>query len=157
MYQLRQMVRVAPELYAQLVLVVGPARSGKTRLLRALGAELDVQPLNIGLELSKRLLSEDRTLLPLRAASKFAEMLESTGGDTLLLDNLEFLFERVLGIDPLTLLQQNARGRTLVVAWPGWIRNRHLTYAEPGHPEYRVYPTTSTLILDLSSAIAPHD
>lgn len=157
MYQLRHLVQVAPELYAQLVLVVGPAHSGKTRLLQALGSELAVEPLNVSVELSKRLMSEDRTLLPLRAASKFAKILESTGAAIQLLDNLEFLFDRALGIDPLTLLQQNARSRTLVVAWPGWIRNHRLTYAEPGHPEYRAYPTTSTLIMDLTSAIAPHD
>jgi hypothetical protein len=74
------------------------------------------------------------------------EIIDTTPGDILLLDNFEVLFAVELQQDPLRLLQGLSRNRTIVAAWNGTITNGHLTYATPEHPEYRRYPMRDFLV-----------
>ena len=55
-----------------------------------------------------------------------------------------------LAQDPLKLLQSLSRNRTVVAAWPGNFDGVSLTYAEPGHPEARRYPTPQAMIVKAS-------
>ena len=68
-------------------------------------------------------------------------MINEIKENTILLDNIEILFDVALKQDPLRLLQGLSRNKTIVVSWNGSIENDFLTYAVPGHPEYRRYPT----------------
>ena len=65
----------------------------------------------------------------------------------ILFDNVELLFAPALQLDPLRLLQQTARNRTVVAAWNGRVDDGSLTYAEPSHPEYRRYATDEILLV----------
>ena len=56
-----------------------------------------------------------------------------------LCDNPELLFASELGLDPLRLLRQAARRKKVIAAWSGSFESFTLTYAEPGHDEYRNY------------------
>ena len=56
---------------------------------------------------------------------------------TVVLDNIEILFDQRLKQDPLKLLQLMSRNRAVVAAWNGKIEQGRLIYAETGHPEYR--------------------
>lgn len=67
---------------------------------------------------------------------------ESEVGDVLLADGLEILFDRTLAIDPIKMLADCAKSKTLIVRWPGDISSSGLSYAVPSHPEYRVYKSS---------------
>ena len=53
--KLERLIGEIGDLNSKLILLVGPSRSGKTQLLRQLGAKLHIKPLNVGLELGCRL------------------------------------------------------------------------------------------------------
>jgi hypothetical protein len=67
----------------------------------------------------------------------------------LALNNIELLFEPSLQQEPLALLQELSRNKSLIVAWGGSYneQTRVLTYAEPGHPEYRRYERPEVIVL----------
>ncbi len=133
-------------LYHRLIFLVGETCSGKTITLQGLSQHLDLQPINVNLELSEQLLeltAKQRTLqLP-----RLLEDLVSDKGKTIILDNIEILFDVDLQQDPLRLLQRISRNRNIVVAWNGCVANNKLVYAEPGHPEYRSYTATDFVIV----------
>ena len=138
--QIEQKIIEARELYYHLVLVVGPANSGKTAALQAISASASVPIIHINLELSQRMLDMTvhqrirKTLDLLRTITKEVD------NEFVLLDNIELLFDVHLEQNPLRLLQMLSRTKTIVAAWNGSIGNKKLTYAVPGHPEYRGYP-----------------
>jgi hypothetical protein len=68
----------------------------------------------------------------------------------MLLDNIEVLFDTMLKIDPLRLLENLSRSRTIIATWPGQLVDNRLVYAEPWHPEYRTYNQFDARIFCLS-------
>ena len=76
------------------------------------------------------------------------------GGDVVLLDNTEVLFEASLRQDPLRLLQGVARNATVVAAWTGAVKDGALRYAAPGHAEHRHYPAEGLLIVNVETSDA---
>lgn len=149
--ELSQKIAYAPELYHRLILVVGPARSGKTRALQKLQKVIDAPLINVNLELSQKMLETTAQQQILRLPGLLDELLASTLEEVVLLDNIELLFHPRFQQDPLRLLQKLARNRTLVVAWNGILRRDRLVYAEPDHPEYRTYPVRDLQIAQLPS------
>lgn len=147
----------AATLYHRLVLVVGPARSGKTRLLQAAAAANGWPLINLNQRVSELLLELTQRQRALRVPRLVGDVLGSTGADVVLVDNLELLFSPDLAQDPLRLLQGLARNRTVVASWPGVMVGKQLTYAEPSHPEYRRYPELDTLWLSLPGDAASQD
>ncbi|MFO7901458.1 MAG: BREX-3 system P-loop-containing protein BrxF, partial [Pirellulaceae bacterium] len=74
------------------------------------------------------------------AVDRYFEDLDDAGdGVSVILDNLEILFDTALQMDPLRLLKSVSRKRGIVASWNGTIGGNSLTYAEPDHPEYRLY------------------
>ena len=74
------------------------------------------------------------------------EIVGNGGGEMILLDNIEVIFDVGLKQDPLRLLQGLSRNKTVVAAWNGTIVEDSLTYAAPDHPEYRRYPIHDFLV-----------
>lgn len=136
---LQQAVVSASQSHFRLVLLVGPPRSGKTRLLHYLAKSQGVTALNLNLLLSERLLELTQKQRPVRVQRMLGELVEAQADDPVLLDNIELLFDLALRLDPLRVLQRLARNRTIVAAWPGTLADGALTYAEPGHPEAQRY------------------
>lgn len=125
---------------AGLILLAGPPRSGKSRLLAQLAERRGVSVLNVSVALGRKLL-----LLPkAHRQRKVANLLRSLMGAAahhgcLLLDNIELLFDQTLELDPLRLLKQNARTCCVVATWPGDVSEKRVFYARAGHPEHRWY------------------
>ena len=92
--KLERLIGEIGDLNSKLILLVGPSRSGKTQLLRQLSAKLNIEPLNVGLELGRRLAATPNNKRGFSAGELLREiaLLEPSGERTeapLLLDNLE--------------------------------------------------------------------
>ena len=149
--EILQKIAYVPELYYRLILVVGLAEAGKTKVLQELQKQLDAHLINVNLELSRQMLELSERQQILRLPRLLDELIVSAAGDVVLLDNIEMLFQPRLQQYPLRLLQKLSRNRTLVVAWNGEVRQGKLIYAEPDHPEYRTYPTRELQIIQFTS------
>lgn len=126
--------------YNQLVILVGPPGSGISRLLRQLD---NVSYIHLSLELAKQLMifpKEDRAL---HINDVLSEIISTNEQQVIVLDNIELLFLPELRLNPLRALEHLSRNKTLVVAWTGSYDNHRLSWAEPDHPEYRVYDDQS--------------
>jgi hypothetical protein len=127
----------AASAYYHLVLVVGIAGAGKTALLRAICDARGWPLVNLGLEVSRRLLTLTRERQTLEAADIIADVLDAAPGTAAAVDNTEIIFDPSLRLNPQGLLETVSRRRTLVWSCPGRLDGDELVYAYPGHPEYR--------------------
>jgi hypothetical protein len=137
----------AAELYHRLILMVAPARSGKTSALQDLQERLDLPLVNVNLELSRQMLDLTERQRALQLPRLLMAIINESKGNLVLLDNIEILFDVSLKQDPLRLLQGLSRNKTIVVAWNGLIDTNNLIYATPDHPEYKRYPSRGLLII----------
>ena len=142
-------VNQAHELYHRLVLIVGPSGSGKTSLLQEVSKQTGFRYMNLNLELSKALLELTERQRILKLPLLIDEIVGKLNDQVVLIDNIEILFEVSLKQDPLRLLQQISRNRTVVATWNGTIAGGYLTYAAPNHPEYRRYPAHDLLAVKI--------
>jgi len=137
----------AHHLYHRLVLVVGPADSGKTRALQAVSKSLETDIINVSRELSRLMLDVPEGQRPLVTQQLLEDIVREVQGSVVLLDNLEILFAASLRTDPIRLLQIVSRHRTVVATLPGTISDGYFIYAKPGHPEYGRYPTGDIIVV----------
>ena len=135
----REEIQHARALYHRLVLLVGEEGHGKTSALREVALSTGAPLVNVNLELSLRMLDIAEWHRPRHAESLLQQIVAESGGEVVLLDNIELLFDVALELDPLRLLQGLSRNTTVVAAWNGSIKDGHLLYALPGHPEYKRY------------------
>ena len=148
--KLENLLHVVSDLNSKLILLVGPSRSGKTQLLRQLGAKLNIEPLNVGLELGRRLAATPNNKRGFLAGELLREIADKERTeDRLLLDNLELLFEPGLQINPLDLVRRLAHSKRVVAVWPGELRGDRLVYADMSHPEHRDYSRDGVVVLEI--------
>lgn len=120
--------------YCRLLLITGDATNEKNALIQIFGSSFQHLHLSKALvDIASNLSSSQRSKVVLDFFAKLQNQSE-----ILLLLDIEILFDRSLGIDPLMLLKNTARNRSIVVNWPGKIdfHAKLLTYATPGHSEY---------------------
>jgi len=144
--QIIRKVEQAAELYHRLLLVVAPAGAGKTTALRDVLDRTGAPLVNINLELSRQILELTERQRALQLPRLLREIVGNGGGEMILLDNIEVIFDIGLKQDPLRLLQGLSRNKTVVATWNGTIVENSLTYATPDHPEYRRYPMRDFLV-----------
>ena len=139
--EFNSLISKAESSYYKLIVVVGKSGSGKTALLRRISEEFELPLINLGLELSRRLLSLTVKQRKLKAAEIIEEILEERGDLRLAIDNTEVIFDPVLKINPLGLLKNISRNRMLVWTWNGEMDGNHLIYSHVGHPEHHRIPS----------------
>jgi len=142
----------AASLYNRLVLVVGPAGSGKTTALLEVGKRIGVPRLDVNLELSRRMLELTDGQRPIQVQQMLRDLIGEASTEVVLLDNIELLFDVSLKQDPLRLLQGLSRAKTLVVAWPGTLHSGRLLYASPGHPQYKEFQPEGAILIETATA-----
>ena len=147
--KIKQSLHAAEGLYHRLVLLVGESGSGKTEILRKFAGEIGTEVININLQLSRELLglTEKHRVLHL---PEILDKIVHNEQRTLVLDNIEILFDQRLKQDPLRLLQLMSRNRSVVAAWNGKIEHGRLIYAETGHPEHRQYDGKDLLFVGMN-------
>jgi len=136
--QITRKVKQAAELYHRLLLVVAPAGAGKTTALHDVRNHTRAPLVNVNLELCRQMLELTERQRALQLPRLLREIV-GNGGEMILLDNIEVIFDVGLKQDPLRLLQGLSRNKTVVAAWNGSVQDGRLVYAKPGHPEYRRY------------------
>lgn len=148
--KLERLIGEIGDLNSKLILLVGPSRSGKTQLLRQLGAKLHIEPLNVGLELGRRLAATPNNKRGFSAGELLRHIVDKERTeDLLLLDNLELLFEPHLQINPLELVKRLAHAKRVVGVWPGELRDDRLVYADMSHPEHLDYSRDGVVVLEM--------
>ena len=123
--------------YHKLLIVAGKSGAGKTSLLRLLSKELKIPLVNLGLILSRRLLSLTTRQRKLKAADMITDILNEQDAPHLAVDNTEIVFEPTLKLSPPGLLKSISRNRLLIWSWNGHLEKNSLIYAYPGHPEHQ--------------------
>jgi len=149
-HKIKDLITLAHDCFYRLVLVVGSSGSGKTEMLKRLEVNSGCTYINLNLELSSRLIDLSEKQRGMQMKPLIADILDTVSG-AVLLDNIEILFGSALQQNPLLLLQGLSRNRTLVVSWNGSIKDGSLTYAEPGHPEFRKYACKDFLYIDINA------
>lgn len=144
--QIIRKVKQAADLYHRLLLVVAPVGSGKTSALRDVRDRTGAPLINVNLELSRGMLELTGRQRNLQLPRLLREIVGTHDGDTILLDNIEIIFDVGLKQEPLRLLQGLSRNKTVVAAWNGAIVENILTYSAPDHPEYKRYPMCDLLV-----------
>jgi hypothetical protein len=139
------------EMYHRLVLVVAPSGAGKTAILHNVSKARGVSCINVNLELSKHMLDLTTKQRAIHAAALLREVIEGGGDPVRVLDNLEILFDRSLQLDPLRILKELARQNVVVASWNGRINAHGLSYGDPDHPEYRLYPPSEIDFLHVTT------
>ena len=139
--EFKSLISKAESSYYKLIVVVGKSGSGKTALLRQFSEEFQFPLLNLGLELSRRLLSLTIKQRKLMAAEIIEDILEEQGDLILAIDNTEVIFNPDLKLNPLGLLKNISRNRMLVWTWNGEMDGNHLIYSHVGHPEHHRIPS----------------
>ena len=148
--KLERLIGEIGDINSKLILLVGPSRSGKTQLLRQLSAKLNIEPLNVGLELGRRLAATPNNKRGFSAGELLREIADQERTEApLLLDNLELLFEPSLQINPLDLVRRLAQSERVVAVWPGELRGDRLVYADMSHPEHRDYSRDGVVVLEI--------
>ena len=137
----------AAELYHRLVVLVAPVSSGKTAALQDVHDRTMAPLINVNLELSRLMLDLTERQRALQLPRLLADIVNAHTTDVVLFDNIEILFDVSLKQDPLRLLQNLSRNKTLVVAWNGSIEGGYIIYAAPDHPEYKRYPLRDLLVV----------
>ncbi len=125
-----------------LKIIFGHSGAGKTTLLRKWADRHGYSYLNIGSLVSQRTLEHTPAERLNAVQHEFRDAVESAEGDVVLCDNIELLFASELSLDPLRLLKRAARRKAVVAAWNGSYDGSTLSYAVPGHDEYRAYSYT---------------
>jgi len=144
--QVVRKINQAAELYHRLMLVVAPARAGKTTALQDVQERVGAPLINVNLDLSRRMLDLTERQRALQLPRLLREIINDAAGEVVLFDNIEILFDVSLKQDPLRLLQGLSRNKTVVAAWNGSIDGNHMVYAVPDHPEYRRYMVRDFLV-----------
>ena len=146
--KIKHSLHAAEGLYHRLVLLVGETGSGKTGVLRDVADDLGTEIININLTLSAELLELTAKQRALRLPG-ILEQIAANAQSTVVLDNLEILFDKGLKQDPLRLLQGISRNRSVVASWSGTTAGGKLMYAETGHPEYRSYDLANLTVVGM--------
>lgn len=95
-------------------------------------------PLNIGLHLGEALVAIGRA----ERADRVTDLLKgliSTLDRTLLLENIDILFDPSYGNDVIKQLLYVGRNRRLLVLWPGSLDGGKLVYGEEGYQDHRQF------------------
>ena len=130
--QIHQAIKSVESLYNKLVLFVDNSNENKSLELIKYCDNQDLKMINVNLELSRQLLGLTNKQRALQLPRLFENIL-SDNKEIDVLNNIEILFDVSLKQDPLRLLQNCSRNKTIIALWNGTCFGSKLTYAEPGH------------------------
>lgn len=126
----------------RLLWVVGLCSSNRTQILKELSSVAGSAHINVGAELSAKLMEVDPRLRPHSVEEIFFDLLNSSAAKVLCLDRLEILFDPGLRLNPIDLLRNASRKFLMTASWPGTFSNQTLVYGCNEHPSHFQIPVT---------------
>lgn len=145
--QLTSYFRQAAEQYYRLIII--PYQNTSPINFRQIAENTNSGYINVNLELSRRLLELTQRQRALKVEELLKQIVAHNNNEVIFLEHLEILFGVSLKLNPLGCLQKLARNRIIVAVCNGSIENNHLIYAEPEHPEYKIYSIDGFLVVNL--------
>lgn len=144
--KLEDAIGVVKDQYYRMAVLVADDERKRGIFISDFAQSQGVDVINLNASLSGRLLERS---IKERVRVILDELREIVGtGDTVaVIDHCEVLFDKALKNDPLKLLENISRNKTILVAWPGSYRERKLIYATPEQPEYRCYENPDAIIV----------
>ena len=139
----------ARDLYYKLILLVGENNKKKNDLMIQLLTRYNVSIVNVNKDLSKILLGQTINQRKLHLSLSMGKIIPRED-EIIILDHTEILFDKELEQNPLHLLESLSRNQTIVAFWNGQVIDGKLTYAKPGHPEYRSYGTNDLIVIEIN-------
>jgi hypothetical protein len=132
----------------KLVLIVGKAGTGKSKILRELADTKGCHYLDCKFLVTDELIELVPRVRQQQAPSIMDEVLQGFSTDVFLLDGIELLFKPVLRLEPLALLKQLSRKYSLVVAWPGEFAEGNLIFRD-WNLDSHTYDAKELVIIEL--------
>ncbi|NLI12135.1 BREX-3 system P-loop-containing protein BrxF [Pelotomaculum propionicicum] len=120
----------------QLLIICGVEHA---KIIQDITRELAIPCINLSLKLSEELLEVPVVQRGRKVNQLVDKIVSESTGEILCFEHIELLFHPQLQQDPMRILENISRNKIIVVSWSGRYANGRLTYAEPEHPEYRVY------------------
>lgn len=120
--------------YLKLILIVGATGSGKSNLLKEISSFYNFAHINMGQELSQRLMLRPINLRAADAEEIAADIVAQAKGSRVAIDNTEVLFEYPLKLDPLRFLKTQSLQKTIVATWNGSMGKNEINYGFNSHP-----------------------
>jgi hypothetical protein len=114
----------------KLVLIVGKAGTGKSKVLRELADTQGCRYLDCKFLVTDELIELVPRVRQQQAPIIMDEVLQGFPNEVFLLDGIELLFKPVLCLEPLALLKLLSRKYSLVVAWPGEYEQGNLVFRD---------------------------
>jgi hypothetical protein len=114
----------------KLVLVVGKAGTGKSKILRELADVKGCRYLDCKFLITDDLIDLIPKARQQQAAGIMDGILSGFLAETFLLDGIELLFKPVLCLEPLDLLKELSQKYSLIVAWPGEYEEGNLIFQD---------------------------
>ena len=136
---IKNAMKILPYKYYHLVIIVSSEGHRISKILQDISKKQGYHYINLNLTLSEKLIRFPIDQRCFYVEDFINEILDSCHAEALVLDNIGILFEPHLKIDPLLLLKNLSRYRSLVVHWNGKIEEGHLIYATASHPDYKKY------------------
>jgi hypothetical protein len=133
----------------QLVLIVGKPGSGKSKIMRELGARRGFKYMDAQQLITDEILE----LMPKTRSQEAPDIMEKIvvqeEVEVVLLDGLQILFAPILRLDPLALLRRLSEKHKIVAAWPGGYQDGKLTYLELGKTKPKFYNASDLKIIEI--------
>ncbi|MFC0476359.1 BREX-3 system P-loop-containing protein BrxF [Robertmurraya beringensis] len=103
--------------------------------------------INVNIEISQMLQDIPVNRRSFQITVVFQQLIDKYPDNVICLDYYELLFDNSLAIDPMILIKNNSRYKTLIISWRGKIIGDALIHAEPGHPEYKKFIVQDAIII----------
>lgn len=103
--------------------------------------------INVNIELSEKLIAVPQSKRKYYVTEFLQEIIMGRTEEIICLDYFELLFHPELAVNPIQLLRDISRNKTLVISWRGNIEGDALVHAEPGHPEYKRQTVEDAIII----------
>lgn len=103
--------------------------------------------INVNFEISKLLKDIPVNRRSFRITEVFQQLVKKYPDGVICLDYWELLIDNSLAIDPMILIKNNSRYKTLIISWRGKVIGNTLIHAEPGHSEYKKFIVQDAIII----------
>lgn len=122
------------------------------KIIQDITRELAIPCVNLSLKLSEELLEVPVTQRSRKVSQLVDKIVFDCSGEIVCFEHIELLFHPQLQQDPMRILENISRNKVILVSWNGHYVNGKLIYAEPDHPEYRVYNELEASVITVDLA-----